>query len=163
VFALWLLGTLIIGAYFINSRLVEFDPDNKLTGEESDLVIQQMMHIDGLENVDLSHTIIHFTGDNCACDAFSENHKREIDQRAKLEGFKVLNIHLAKNSTSIIPSTPAILIVGKMKELLYLGPYSVGLACSQSNGYVETILNNYAKGFRSELIVNKAEGCYCHL
>ena len=55
------------------------------------------------------------------------------------------------------------MIVSDTQTLLYLGPYSIGLACTVSNGYVETVMNNYVKGYPSNLILNDASGCYCKL
>jgi hypothetical protein len=46
--------------------------------------------------------------------------------------------------------------------VFYLGYYSIGLACSESNGYVEAVLQNYAQGYNSNLIISDAKGYYCH-
>jgi hypothetical protein len=163
VLLLWLCLTLIAAIYFISNRLNFFDPDNKLTGKDSDFVIQQIKQLSALENVDLSNTIIHFTSDNCSCTTFSDEHKTAIDQRAKVDNFEVLYVNLPSNFLTIIPSTPSILMVSEEQDLLYFGPYSAGLACSQSNGYVEMVLQNYAQGFNSDLIINDVKGCYCNV
>ena len=163
VFSIWLVFTVAAAIYFISGRLVTFDPDKKLAGKNSSLVIQQLKEMDKLKSVDLSDTIIHFTSNNCSCTQYSEAHKRDINKQAKLDGFNVININLPTHLKNIIPSTPSILIVNKDENLLYLGPYSIGLACSASNGYVEIIMKNYTKGYSSSLIINDATGCYCNL
>lgn len=125
--------------------------------------MQELRKIEQLKNVNLSDTIIHFTSDNCSCTQYSEEHKRAINKQAGLTGFNVINVNLPAHLSIIVPSTPAILIVSNTQKLLYLGPYSIGLACTQSNGYVETVLQNYAKGYSTDLILNEAKGCFCNI
>ncbi|WP_160060202.1 DUF6436 domain-containing protein [Psychromonas sp. L1A2] len=163
VFIIWLVFTVIAAIYFISSRLVSYDPEEKLTGQNSVFVMQELRKIAQLNNVDLSDTIIHFTSDHCACTQYSEAHKKEINEQAGLTGFKVINVNLPAKLSTIIPSTPSIMIVSDTQDLLYLGPYSIGLACTESNGYVETVMKNYGKGYRSDLILSDASGCYCNL
>lgn len=163
VFFIWLIFTLAAAIYFISGRLVDFDPEKKLTGISPTLVIQKLREIDKLKNLSLNNTIIHFTSNNCSCTQYSEDHKKDINKQAEIDGFKVVNVNLTANSSKIIPSTPAILIVNELEEILYFGPYSIGLACSASNGYVETVMQNYAKGYSASLIINEADGCYCNL
>lgn len=163
MFFLWLVLTFIAAIYFISSRLTLFDPQMKLTGKDSHFVIKQLKQSVELMDVDLRNTIIHFTSNNCACSQYSEEHKESINNQAKLAGFNVININLAADFLTIIPSTPAILILNEIENLLYFGPYSTGLACSESNGYVETVLKNYAKGFNSDLMITDVKGCYCNI
>lgn len=163
VFIIWLVFTMLAAIYFISGRLVDFDPEHKLSGKTSALVMQELREIGQLKNVNLSDTIIHFTSPNCSCSQYSEEHKRAINKQAEHEGFNVINVNLPANLSTIIPSTPSIMIVSDTQDLIYLGPYSIGLACTESNGYVETVMNNYIKGYRSDLILSDAAGCYCNL
>ena len=163
VFFIWLFCTVIAAVYFISGRLVNFDPESKLIAKSSGFVIQQLKKMQQLKGIDLSDTIIHFTSQNCSCTQYSEAHKKEINIKAGKDGFNIINVSLPANLTTIIPATPAILIVDKAEQLLYFGPYSIGLACSESNGYVETVLQNYGKGYSASLIINDATGCYCNL
>lgn len=163
VFSLWLVLTLIAAIYFITGRLTSFDPSMKIMGKNSRFVIEQIQEIDALKGVNLSNTIIHFTSNDCSCTEFSNEHKASINQKAKLDDFNVINVNLPADALTVIPSTPSILIVSEIEDLLYFGPYSVGLACSQSNGYVETVLQNYAKGFNTDLVISDAKGCYCNV
>ena len=163
VFIVWLFFTLIAAIYFIQGRLNSFDPDMKLVDKQSSLIINQVRELKELKNVDLKNSIIHFTSNDCSCTPFSREHKASINEQAKRDGFNIINITLPSDSAIIIPSTPSILITNEAENLLYFGPYSVGLACSESNGYVETVLHNYAKGYNSDLIISDAEGCYCNI
>jgi len=163
VFFLWLGLTLLAAIYFITVRLTSFDPNMNLVGRDSSSVIRQIRKIEELESVNLSNTIIHFTSNNCSCTQYSREHKTSINKKAKLDGFSVININLPSGLLTIIPSTPSILILSEAESLLYFGPYSVGLACSQSNGYVESVLQNYAQGFNSDLIISDVKGCYCNI
>ena len=168
VFLLWLCLTLVAAIYFIGNRLILFDPLNKLSGKGSSVIIENIKQNIQLSSsmsgsFNLSNTIIHFTSDNCSCTQFSKDHKVAINDKAIGDAFRVINIKLPEESPIIIPSTPSILIVNKAEELLYFGPYSAGLACSESNGYVETVLQNYANGFNSNLIINDVKGCYCNI
>jgi len=163
VFFTWLTFTIAAAIYFMSARLVTFDPEEKLSGKNSKAVIEALKKMEQLEGVDLSNTIIHFTSEHCFCTQYSEAHKRDINQQAGLDGFNVVNVHLPEHLESIVPSTPSILIVNKDQELLYFGPYSIGLACTASNGYVETVMQNYAKGYSAPFIIKEASGCYCNL
>ncbi|MCQ8879488.1 DUF6436 domain-containing protein [Pseudoalteromonas shioyasakiensis] len=163
VFAVWLVFTLIAGVSFIQSRLVAFDPTDKLLYANGESLINDISALPQLSEEHINNVLIHFTSEGCECAQYSDRHKKDITDAAKEDGFTVLNIHLPKGTQSIIPSTPATLIVGQSSELLYFGPYSTGLACSESNGFVELVLNNYRNGFKSDLIVGDTTGCYCQL
>lgn len=160
---LWLGLTFFAANYFISGRLMPFDPNMRLSGQDSLAVIKQVREIAALNKVDLSKTIVHFTSNECSCTQYSDAHKQAIDKQAKSDGFTVININLPSDLLTIIPSTPAILITGVVEELLYFGPYSAGLACSESNGYVEAVLQNYAQGYNSDLVISDVKGCYCNI
>ena len=163
IIGLWLLGIVIASRYFIDSRLVTFDPQQKLTGLSNERIVEQVSHIKALAGTDLRNTIVHFTTPGCSCDQFSVEHKAGINYQAKLDGFKVINLELDPTQSSLIPSSPAVLVLDELGKLIYLGPYSIGLSCTQSNGYIELALANYKKGFNSKLIINQASGCYCNI
>jgi hypothetical protein len=163
VFFLWLFFTVLAAIYFIKNRLTLFDPNLNLKQKESVFVIKEIKEIEALKNVNLSNTIIHFTSKNCSCTQYSQEHKLSINEKAKLANFNVININLPPDLLTIIPSTPSILMVREIEELLYFGPYSAGLACSQSNGFVESVLQNHAKGYNSDLIISDIKGCYCNI
>ncbi|NRA52564.1 MAG: hypothetical protein HRU23_00270 [Gammaproteobacteria bacterium] len=159
----WLMLVVLAAVYFIRLRLVSFDPDQMLKGIESDLFISEIKRLAGLDNEKLSNTVIHFTAPNCHCTQFGEAHKKAINTSAMSQGFNIVNVQLDPTDlNTIIPSTPAVLLVDKLGQLLYFGPYSQGLACSQSNGFIETALNNYKIGLSAKLILSETQGCYCN-
>ena len=139
-----------------------FDPKMTLAGQNGHSLLEQLRGVESLKNRKLHNTIIHFTSENCACTQFSEAHKTSINNKAQADGFTVLNIHLPRHAQTVIPSTPSIVIISEIENLLYFGPYSTGLACSETNGYIETVLQSYAKGYDANLIIDDAKGCYCN-
>lgn len=163
IFVLWLVTTLMAAIYFISKRLVPFDPNGQLTDKSSTVIMADLSEINALKGISLNNKIVHFTSSNCTCSEYSKAHKQSINELAKKDGFNVLNVHLSSDTSTLLPSTPSILIVNEIGKLIYLGPYSAGLACSETNGYVEIVLKNNAKGYSSSLIVNDLEGCYCSL
>lgn len=163
IFSAWLVFTVIVGASFIKSRLNEFDPNEQLLNLDSEKLIKEIRLLPQLKTLDFENVLIHFTSESCNCTKYSKNHKKDITTRAIADGFRVINVQLPATTKTIIPSTPSILIAASPKDLLYFGPYSAGLACSASNGFVELALNNYTNGFVSDLIINDVTGCYCHI
>ncbi len=161
LFVLWLAATLFAAHYFISARLVAFDPDNRLISVNSSELIEQMAQLSVLEDNELTNTLIHITSENCACSIYSKKHKQDVSQQAKAQGLSVLNVNLPETYNSIIPSTPAALIIDNTGQLIYFGPYSEGLACSSSNGYIELAMQNYQQGYSANLIVADSKGCYC--
>lgn len=153
----------IAAAYFISDRLQPFDPNKLLTAKNSTALLNEISLLSEFKNTQFKKVIIHITSENCSCTQFSEEHKKSINETALKAGFAIVNITLPEKLNSIIPSTPAILMLDEMSELLYFGPYSAGLACTESNGYIETVLNNYNMGFSSNLMINDVNGCYCNL
>lgn len=63
---------------------------------------------------------------------------------------------------TIVPNTPAAILLNKHGELVYAGPLSEGIACSTGSGFVELAINNLQAGFNSNLKLSQAKGCYCH-
>jgi len=153
--------TIIAAVFFIMPRLVDFDPQHKLLNLAQKQVMQQIKILPQLRGIDLSNSVIHFTSKGCQCSQFSEQHKQQIDAQAVKDGLNVINIELGQGT--VIPSTPAMLFVDKQEELIYLGPYSKGLSCTKSAGYVELVMNNYRQGFNTRLVVSQAQGCYCDI
>lgn len=156
----WLTLTIIAAIYFISERIAQFDPQFKLLNTKHPTIMESVKKIKGLVKRDLTKTVVHFTAKGCHCTQFSKDHKDQINQDAQQSNFKVINVEL--DERSIIPSTPAILITDEQGELMYLGPYSKGLSCSKTNGYVELVMNNYKEGFNTRLVLSQVKGCYCN-
>lgn len=153
--------TVLSAGYFINQRLADFDPKEQLKGVSNQAFLSQLQTLPELQRLQGQATIVHFTSEDCACTQFSEAHKADINTLANTLGFNILKIKV--DSDTPIPATPSVAIISETAQLLYYGPYSTGLACSESNGYVELVLDNYAKGFPAKLMVTETEGCYCAL
>lgn len=159
ILVLWLSFTILAFSYFIQNSLVNFDSENKLVNiDHQDLIPHLTSLSDQIKN-DTSNTIVHFSKANCECQKNSEAHIADINKIAIANGFNIIGIVLDKHD--IIPSTPSIAILGDTGDVIFFGPYGQGIACSQTSGYAQTILNNYLKGYRSNIIIKEAKGCYC--
>jgi hypothetical protein len=110
----------------------------------------------------VKRTVYHFVDKRCHCTALTQSHKSVIDGIATNDGFNVVNVDLEDSKfVPFISSTPAILITDENENLLYVGPYSIGLDCSADNSLVDVVLSNYRQGFSSPTIISDAKGCYC--
>jgi len=156
VLFIWLSVTVAAFVYFIDSKLVSFNFDNKL----SDVGHQQLANSlkQYIEPTDYN-TILHFYQPNCQCQQYSEAHIQDINNMAEANNFSVKNINIKDHM--LVPATPSVAILNNSGEIVYFGPYGEGLACSQTSGYAQTILNNFIKGYDANLIIKEAEGCYC--
>lgn len=159
VLVLWLSFTILAFNYFIQNSLVHFDSENKLVNIEHQDFIPHLISLSEQIDNDTSNTIVHFSKANCNCQKKSEAHIVDINKTAIANGFNIIDIVLDKHD--IIPSAPSIAIIGNAGELLFFGPYGQGIACSQTFGYAQTILNNYLKGYSSNTLIKDAKGCYC--
>jgi len=145
--------------YSLNSRLVVFDENSKLAE------IEHTMLKDYLEPfiVNAIHDdrgkILHFSSEDCHCSQYSNKHIADIDRLAQKNSFEVLNIQLKEHE--VIPATPSVAILNNIGDVIYFGPYGEGLACTKTEGYAQTVVHNYLKGFSSNLIIKEAKGCYC--
>lgn len=163
LFICWILGTLIAAVYFVNARLVPFDPNKTLLNVDSHELLAKIKDTELLKGYNLKNTLVHITSSNCDCSSYSNEHKISINKQAAIDGFNVLDINIATNVKEVFPSTPAALITDEEGQLIYFGPYSEGLACASSNGLIELVMNNYKKGFNSRLIFSESKGCYCNV
>lgn len=163
LFVTWLISTVTAGIYFVQARLIWFDPQGVLNEVTSDALIALLAEQPELNTQDLSNSLVHFISEPCQCSLLSENHKAELTRKAEQLGLKVLTVRIGSEFKSIIPSTPAALIVGEHRQLVYFGPYSVGLACASENSLINNTLQNFELGFNSQLIENQARGCFCNL
>ncbi|WP_448213458.1 DUF6436 domain-containing protein [Colwellia sp. MEBiC06753] len=147
-------------AYLLNKQLVMFDPEyglaqhtpkSLLTALAQDNLLAEALNENG-------NMIVHFQSPNCQCDQVSSGHIMALNNQAA-HHFSIKQITVSANH-SAIPSTPAVAIV-ESGELLYFGPYGQGIGCNNSQGFAQTVLNNLNKGFRANIIVSDAKGCYC--
>jgi hypothetical protein len=156
VLVIWLSLTIAAFAYFIDNKLVDFNADNKLSYLDHQQLSSSLSQYNEPSD---NNTILHFSQPNCQCQSFSEAHISDMNSLAKANNFKVKNITI-KDQT-LLPATPSVAIVNKHGEVVYFGPYGEGIACSQTSGFAQTMLNNFIKGYAANLIIKDAKGCYC--
>lgn len=157
----WLSFTVAAFGYAISDKLVNFDFSNKLQGiEHKQLASYMKPYLDPLMK-NVGNTVLHFSKPNCDCQKTSEQHIQEINKLASDNSFNIVNVVI--NQHEIIPSTPSVAIMDNEGGVVYFGPYGQGLACSQTSGYAQTMLNNFLKGYSANMIVKEAKGCYCEV
>lgn len=161
VIFVWLSFTIAAFAYFISDRLVSFDEFHKLKNIDNADISNYLSHYLPPNNNGSMQTILHFSTINCECQQFSEAHINEINNLGISHGFNIKNITI--NQDDMIPATPSIALIDSTGSVFYFGPYGQGLACSQTTGYAQTMLNNYVKGFMANIVIKEAKGCYCEV
>ena len=163
--ASWLVITLVAAGFFMSEKVVEFDPDGLLTNQSPQEIIEALQ----LESVTMQGhfkssnkaTLYHIKQADCRCNSTSEPHIQTLNEQAQALGMQIIDLQFTQHLQAIIPSTPATLITNNQGELVYLGPYGQGFACTEKTGVVTAVLNNLQKGFNSALVLNQAKGCYC--
>lgn len=163
ILILWISFTIAAFGYFIKDKLVTFDATNKLENidykEISNYLTPYLLK--GIEQSENKQTILHFSSPNCDCQKYSEEHIQDINKLADINDFNVKSIVI--NEDHIIPSTPSIAVIDKTGSVIYFGPYGQGLACSQTSGYAQTVLNNHLQGYSANIVIKDAKGCYCEV
>lgn len=153
----WLGITVAAFSYFINNRLVSFDANEKLAAVDHQQLAKSLTQYAELG----TNTVLHFSQPNCQCQQYSTAHIQDLTKLAKSNNFNVKNITI--NQHALLPATPSVAILDSVGNVVYFGPYGEGLACSQTSGYAQTILNNFVKGFAANLVIKSAQGCYCEV
>jgi thioredoxin-related protein len=161
VLTVWIAFTLSAFGYLIKDRLVEFDESNKLAGVGSQELSGYLLPYAKLANMTGQKTLLHFSTPSCECQQYSEKHIKDLNKLAGANDFLIKNVVINEHNT--IPSTPSVALIDESGEVVYFGPYGQGLACSQTSGYAQTMLNNYLKGYAANLVVKEAKGCYCNV
>lgn len=156
IIVIWLAVTIAAFAYFIDSKLVDFNDNNKINYLDRDKLANSLKQY--VEPTNRS-TILHFKQPNCPCQQFSEAHIKDINDIASANNFNVKSIIIEGNA--LLPATPSMAILNNLGEVVYFGPYGEGLACSQTTGFAQSMLTNFIKGYSANLIIKDAKGCYC--
>jgi len=145
---IWLSFTFFAFSYFIQGKLISFDAENKLMNIEHKELAPHLIYLIGEAkgdsdsvNGDIENTIIHFSKPNCECQQYSAAHIQDINKLAIDNNFTIKKVVI--NEHNIIPSTPSVAIIDNTGDVIYFGPYGQGIACSQTSGYAQTMLNNY--------------------
>jgi len=157
----WIGFTVVAFIYFVSNKLVNFDFDNKLEGIDHKLLATSLIPYIDPVSIDKKNTVLHFSSPNCDCQKYSETHIQDINKMAIDNEFNIIKVVI--NEHYIIPATPSVAIFDAQGEIIYFGPYGQGLACSQTSGYAQTMLNNLIKGYKANIIVKEAQGCYCQV
>jgi hypothetical protein len=156
-----LAGLLILSV----SQLQEFDPASKLSLAISDIEFEQKLVNQLQEKYNsIGQSIIHFSDNNCFCGTLAQKHIAGLSNEMLNFGFRSIYIDIKANPefARFVPSTPAVAIIGALKELIYLGPYSEGYGCLQGTGLVDALLpkiNSIAT--ENSILITDAKGCYC--
>lgn len=158
IFVIWIVLTVAAFAYFIDSKLVNFNDGTKVTYLDTQELADSLTQY--IEPTNRS-SILHFSQPNCQCQQFSEAHIKDINDIATANSFNVKNITIEDHT--ILPATPSVAILNNLGEVVYFGPYGEGLACSQTSGFAQTMLSNFIKGYSADLIIKEAKGCYCKI
>lgn len=163
--ALWGV-TCLAGLLLLSIRQLEdFDPESKLSLAIADMAFEQKFISQLQENTSsIEQSIIHFSDNHCFCGTIAQPHIARLSRDMVANGFH--NIHININTrpefASFVPSTPAVAIVGALKELIYLGPYSEGYGCLQGTGLVDALLPKInSQAVENTLLITDAKGCYC--
>jgi hypothetical protein len=161
----WLSFTVAAFTYFISDRLVKFDFENKLENINHQQLARSLKPYVKVfqKNKKIGNTVVHFSKSNCKCQKYSEQHIQDINKIAIENEFNIINVVVGNGKYNIIPATPSVAIMTTMGEIIYFGPYGQGLACAQTLGYAQTVLNNFIQGYNANIIIKDAKGCYCRV
>ena len=146
------------------TKLQLFDPQQKLlmhsmkSSFELNFTERLQVH-----SGQLTKTVVHFRTGKCICENLVESHSDELASNLSASGYKNLTVDLADlpDMTRYIPSTPAVAVFNESHQLLYLGPYSVGLGCFTDNSLINTITRYTLTRYLGAHINADVEGCYC--
>lgn len=132
--------------------------------------------------------IVHAFDDRCACAESARQHLVSMQERIREAGAQVVflarpddearaklaadefareaNVTVAgvvvDQRQSLVPASPAAVVVSEVGELIYLGPYSAGGACVTSlGGFVESSLRISPDDFQGTWVNRAVMGCYC--
>jgi hypothetical protein len=147
------------------SQLDEFDPESKLSLAIADIeFVQNLVNQLQKKHNSIAQSIIHFSDNNCFFETLAQGHIARLSNDMLNNGFRNIHINLKDfpEFAYFIPSTPAVAIVGALKELIYLGPYSEGYGCLKGTGLVDALLPNInSTAAENTILITDAKGCYC--
>ncbi|MEP0354157.1 MAG: DUF6436 domain-containing protein [Paraglaciecola sp.] len=156
----WVAFTIFAFRYFTFERLIEFDLNGQLEGTNT-AVFRTLLSQEYFSGLALpANTIINFISPECGCNKVTQIHINGLVKSAHKQRMSVLNME--PNHSSLVTSTPSVVITNNNSEVVYFGPYGAGLGCSNTEGLAQTVFDNYIKGFSADMIVADVKGCYCH-
>lgn len=154
---IWLAFVVSALVYFQLGQLKPFDEGKMLKQQNW---FSQFKNQVLWQNKDSAQLVI-ITQENCGCTIQAQPHLSALQRFATNQGVEVQNFVLNNELKSVVPATPAAVLIDKNGEFVYAGPLSEGLACSQGSGFVETVISNLQAGFNSSLLIADTKGCYC--
>lgn len=162
---IWLVIVFVLLKITDAAKLSLFDPSQTLVMRSLGAEFEpQLTKILKAVSPNLANRVFHIRAHNCICESLAENHSQELSQNLENLGFQNQSIDL--NSLPLlaefVPSTPAVAVFNGNEQLLYLGPYSVGLGCLTDNSLSQQISNISQVDYLGSQINADVKGCYCH-
>lgn len=168
-FAAWLLGAwamlLTVGLWLYSlNQLRPFDPHQQLAQAAAsagfDRTFADLLHKEGIGPGSLVHLT---TTRTCYCDTLSSGHGESLLSALPEESYqlKTLIVDPISDLGKLVPSIPALAVIGQDGNLKYLGPYAVGYGCLSGNTLSKLILSQLASVLPGALINTDASGCFC--
>ena len=154
----WVIFVIAMLAYFQLSAIKEFDPKRQLHQPQwlTEFKLQTDWQRTGQGRLIIVIDV------NCGCTLRANAHITQLQALAQKHNLSVQRLVNDDALLTIVPNTPAAILLNKHGELVYAGPLSEGIACSTGSGFVELAINNLQAGFNSNLKLSQAKGCYCH-
>ena len=150
--------------YAASEKVLPFDEQGKLWRlSQNDGFDQKFAQM--LQNITGSNQakVVHFYNRECNCNPVAEQHIKSVKKLALKQGFTNQDIEVDNylELRSFLPSTPAIAVFDGQGELVYLGPYSAGYACTVGNGIVEAYIAGRNAKAPGATVLSDTKGCYC--
>jgi len=160
----WISMVLVLLKIIEITKLQPFDPQQKLFTQSMSTDFEtNFSSVLRTYSGELRNTAVHFRTGNCICESLAQNHSDELASNLSNSGYKNLTLKLDELTeiNAYIPSTPAVAIFNEFQQLIYLGPYSIGLGCFTDNSLVATISRYLSATYLGAQINSAVEGCYC--
>lgn len=157
VVTVWLALTVTGLVYFQLGQLSPFDPNKVLNKPGWFNNFKQL--IEHPQNK--LATLIVVTDPDCGCTKQAEPHLKQLVRFSSEHNIAVIKIEQSQTLQTLVPATPAAVVLDEEGKFVYAGPLSEGLGCAQGSGFVETVITNLVAGFNSKLLLNDTKGCYC--
>lgn len=147
------------------AKLSLFDPEQTLVMKSLEAEFEpQLTKTLKTVSPNLANRVFHIRADDCICETLAENHSQELSQSLANLGFQneLIDLKLMPQLAEFVPATPAVAVFNDNEQLLYLGPYSVGLGCLTNNSLSQQISNLSQVDYLGSQINADVKGCYCH-
>lgn len=145
-----------------------FDPDGRLyhnanLGGFDDALQRAASEI--VSNVGEGGAVLHIEDPRCPCQVVLARHRKVVSDIAvskKMTQHAVSYQALSAKLKSIIPSTPAVIVLDAEGRPAYLGPYGEGVSCTAGDSMVEGYMGIAPPRNQGTAIPFEAKGCYCN-